>query len=40
MMLVQFIITFFNTALLVMLLTANFSESDVGVLRNYFSVGD
>jgi len=40
MMLVQFVITFFNTAILVMLLTTNFSESKFGILRDYFSVGD
>ena len=39
MMLVQFLLNFVNTAVIVILLNANFSESNIPWIRNYFSVG-
>lgn len=37
MMIMTFILTFFNTALLIIILDANFSESSIELLRTLFT---
>jgi hypothetical protein len=39
MMITAFLITFFNTAILNLMLTANFNESEIPFLRELLSVG-
>jgi hypothetical protein len=38
-MVTVYVLTFFNTAVLLLMLCANFSESKIGILKNLLSVG-